>query len=109
MYAIIQNKNKQYKVYPDKTIYINFIKSIKKGDPIIFDQVLFINDKEHIIGNPLIKKAYVHATIINTGKENSGIKGKKIIVFKKKRRKGYQKTIGYRAKYTEIKINKIVY
>ena len=53
--------------------------------------------------------AYVKATISDTGKNNLGIKNKKIYVFKKKRRHGYHKKIGHRQKFIEITINSIVY
>ncbi len=109
MYAIIETGNKQYKITANQKIHINFLKNKKRGDSLVIKNILMIvGDKYHKIGFPFVKNATVLATIVNAGKDERGIKSKKIHVFKKHRRKGYHKSFGHRQLYTQIKINKII-
>ena len=101
MYAIINISGKQYKVISGARIRVP--KQVgKTGSNITFDQVLLIKDGDNTeIGAPTLKGATVTGTIINQGRD------KKILVYKKKRRKGYQRKNGHRQWFTEIEFNKI--
>ena len=102
MYAIAEIAGKQYKVEKDKSIYTSKLPE-KEGAKVEFDKILLIDDKGKVtIGQPIIKGALVSAKVL------SHEKGDKIIVFKKKRRKGYQVRNGHRQDFTKILIEKIV-
>ena len=102
MFAIIKTGGKQYSVESGKVLKIEKIIG-KKGETFTFDQVLLIGDSQkQTLGTPIIKGASVKATIIDQ------IRDKKIIVFKKKRRKNYRKTKGHRQYLTVLKIDKIL-
>ena len=102
MFAVIKTGGKQYSVESGKTLKVEKITG-KKGDSYVFDKVLIIGDSsKQTIGDPIIKGASVEATVIEQ------IRDKKIIVFKKIRRKNYRRTKGHRQWQTIIKINKIL-
>ena len=101
MFAIIKTGGKQYSVESGKVLKIEKIIG-KKGETYTFDKVLLIGDSQkQTLGTPIIEGASVKATIIDQ------IRDKKIIVFKKKRRKNYRKTKGHRQYLTVLKIDKI--
>lgn len=103
MYAIIDFKGTQMRVEKNETVKVPYIKDQEAGNEIEFDQVLMIKDEtDTLIGKPILDNAKVTAEIIRHFKD------KKVIVFKKKRRKGYYKKQGHRQKYTEIKIKDII-
>lgn len=103
MYAIIENGGKQYKVEPGKVIKLEIYQS-KEGTKIDPGQILFLyNDSEYFAGNKVPSSARVEATIIEKGKD------KKVLVFKKKRRKQYKKTRGYRQQFMRVKIESITW
>ena len=102
MFAVIKTGGKQYSVESGKTLKIEKIDG-KKGDNCIFKDVLIIADaSKQTLGTPIIEGASVEATIVEQ------IRDKKIIVFKKKRRKNYRRTKGHRQYLTVLKINKII-
>ena len=102
MFAIIKTGGKQYTVETGRTLKVDKVKG-KKGDVFTCDQVLLIeNDSKHTLGTPYIKGASVKGTIINQ------IRDKKIVVFKKRRRKNYRSTQGHRQFLTIVKIDKIL-
>ncbi len=102
MFAIIKTGGKQYSVESGKVLKIEKIIG-KRGETFTFDKVLLIGDSQkQTLGTPIIKGASVKATIIDQ------IRDKKIIVFKKKRRKNYRKTKGHRQYLTVLKIDKIL-
>ncbi len=102
MYAIVNIAGQQFKVEEDQEIYVHRQKG-KEGDQLEFKEVLLKDDgKDFLVGTPLVADASVSATII------SHEKGDKVLVFKKKRRKGYQKLNGHRQQFTKIKIDKII-
>jgi len=101
MYAIVDIAGQQFKVEEGRKIYVNRL-SEEEGKSVNFDKVLLIdNDKSVKIGEPTVKGATVSAKII------THMKGDKVIVFKKKRRKGYKVKNGYRDYLTQIEIEKI--
>lgn len=101
MYAIINIAGQQMKVEKDQHLYINRLAG-KEGDNIRFDEVLLVeNDGKIDVGAPAVSGAAVTATVVEH------LKGDKVIIFKKKRRKGYQKRTGHRQLLTKISITGI--
>lgn len=100
MYAIIATGGKQYKVSEGDVIRVEKL-GAAAGETVSFDQVLFISDAEVKVGNPTVADAKIDATVLSEGK------GKKVIVYKYKRKSGYHKKNGHRQAYTEVKIDKI--
>ncbi|XBT18902.1 MAG: 50S ribosomal protein L21 [Candidatus Shikimatogenerans sp. AspAUS03] len=92
-------KGFQYIIYLNKYIYLPFLKGYKINDLFyIKDNLFYKNKKKFILGTPYIKKLLVISKIIKH------LKGNKKIIYKKKRRKGYSKKIGYKNLLTKIKI-----
>lgn len=101
MYAIIKTGGKQYRVSEGQTLRVEKLDG-DKGDSVRLDTVLLVGGEgETRIGTPTVEGAAVDAQIMRQGR------GKKIIVFKKKRRKGYHKKQGHRQAFTELKITGI--
>ena len=100
MYAIIATGGKQYRVAEGDSIKIERIDA-EVGSAVTFDQVLAVNNGELTIGCPTVEGATVSATVEKVGK------GKKVIVYKYKRKSGYHKKNGHRQLYTQVKIEKI--
>ena len=101
MYAIVDIAGQQFKVEKDQKVYVHRLDA-EEGKKVNFDRVLLIDDNGKVnIGAPAISGAQVSATVLEH------LKGDKVIVFKKKRRKGYQKKNGHRQSLTEIQINDI--
>ncbi len=101
MKAIVEIGGKQLKVEKGQTFIVNRLEE-KSGKKVTFDNVLLIEDKgKSSIGNPILDKASVSASIVDH------LKGEKVIVFKKKRRKGYKIKNGHRQHLTKIKIENI--
>ncbi|CAG5079372.1 50S ribosomal protein L21 [Parvicella tangerina] len=102
MYAIVEIAGQQFKVAKDQRLFVHRLEG-KEGDKVEFDQVLLIDDEGKVnVGAPAVAGALVKATI------ERHVQGDKVIVFKKKRRKGYQKSNGHRQKFTEISIADIL-
>lgn len=98
MFAIIEIGGTQYKVIEGKILYVPFIKK-SEGEQICYNVIYYHNkDGDSIIGNPIIKNIYVKIKILQH------LKGKKVIIFKKKRRKGYKLKKGYRQKMSKLEI-----
>jgi len=100
MYAIVEIAGQQFKVKKDQKVFVHRLQE-KEGTKVSFNNVLLIDDGKVTIGAPAIKDASVEAKIL------SHLKGDKVIVFKKKRRKGYQVKNGHRQYLTEIQIESI--
>jgi len=101
MYAIVEIAGQQFKVAKDQRVYVNRLAG-EKGDSVSFDKVLLTADGDNVtVGAPAIDGALVGAKI------NRHLKGDKVIVFKKKRRKGYRVKNGHRQALTEILIEGI--
>lgn len=102
MYAIVDIAGQQFKVEKEAKLYVNRLEG-EEGAEVDFDKVLLIdNDGKVKVGTPNVKNAVVKAKIL------SHLKGDKVLVFKKKRRKGYQKLNGHRQLLTRIQIEDIV-
>ncbi|MCA9538810.1 MAG: 50S ribosomal protein L21 [Myxococcales bacterium] len=101
MYAIIKTGGKQYRVSPGQTLRVEKLEG-EPGEGVRLDQVLLLGGEgETRIGRPMLDGAAVDAEIVSQGK------AKKIIIFKKRRRKGYHKKQGHRQRYTELRITGI--
>ncbi len=100
MYAIIATGGKQYKVSEGDVIRVEKL-NVEAGSSYTFDQVLVVSGDEVKVGNPTVEGATVEASVVGDGK------GKKIVVYKYKRKTGYHKKQGHRQPYTQVKIEKI--
>ncbi len=100
MYAIIATGGKQYKVTEGDVIKVEKL-GAEKDSVVTFDQILAVNNGELKVGTPTVAGATVKATVIEEGR------GKKIIVYKYKRKTGYHKKNGHRQAYTKVKIDTI--
>ncbi len=103
MYAIIENGGKQYKVAPGDVVRLEVYTS-KVGSKIDPGQLLFLyNDQDYFVGDKIPASAKVEATILEKGKD------RKVLVFKKKRRKQYRRTHGHRQQFMRVKIESILW
>ncbi|MBK7681105.1 MAG: 50S ribosomal protein L21 [Bacteroidia bacterium] len=101
MYAIVNIAGQQFKVQENTPVFIHRLEA-NEGDSVNFNEVLLVDDNGSIkVGAPLIAGASVSAKVL------SHLKGDKVLIFKKKRRKGYQKLNGHRQYLTKIQIEKI--
>lgn len=101
MYAIVNIAGQQFKVAKDQQIFVHRLQG-DEGASIEFDNVLLAEDGGKFkVGTPTLKGAVVSAKIL------SHLKGDKVIVFKKKRRKGYKRKNGHRQQFTKIQITGI--
>ena len=101
MYVIVNIAGKQYKVVEGDKLQVARLSS-EVGDKVNFENVLLTDDGKNIkIGKPVVKGAVVSAEILEHGRL------RKILVYKKKRRKGYQRKNGHRQDYSSIKVNSI--
>lgn len=101
MYAIVEIAGQQFKVEKDQQLFVHRLQE-KEGAKVTFDNVLLIDNKGKVnVGAPVIKGAAVSAKVVEH------LKGDKVIVFKKKRRKGYKVKNGHRQFLTKIQIDSI--
>ena len=101
MLAIVNIAGQQFKVTEGQEIFVHQLEA-GEGDNVSFDQVLLVqNDDATQVGTPIVSGASVNATVLGHQK------GDKVIVFKKKRRKGYKVKNGHRQRFTKIKIESI--
>ena len=102
MYAIVEIAGQQFKVAKDQKVYVHRLQE-EEGSLVTFDNVLLLEDGSNItIGAPAIDGAAVEAKVVKH------LKGDKVIVFKKKRRKGYRKKNGHRQYLTQLVIESII-
>ncbi|KJD35256.1 50S ribosomal protein L21 [Tamlana sedimentorum] len=102
MYAIVEIAGQQFKVEKDQKVYVNRLQT-EEGKKVSFDNVLLLGDGDNVtVGAPAIDGAQVGAKVLKH------LKGDKVIVFKKKRRKGYRVKNGHRQSLSEIVIESIV-
>ena len=102
MYAVIETGGKQYKVSPGEIISVEKLAG-EKGANIEFDRVHLVVKEGEVASGEKLADAKVRGTIV--GEE----KGKKVIVFKYKRRKNYKRKIGHRQNYTNVRVDEIIY
>ena len=101
MYAIVDIAGKQFKVAKDQYIYAPKMEA-EAGSNVSFDKVLLLDNEGSVqVGAPTVKGAIV------SGKVLEHVKGNKVIIFKKKRRKGYRKLNGHRQQLTRIEVTQI--
>ena len=101
MYAVVEIAGKQFRVSPNDTIQVPTLKQ-NPGAKVTFDRVLLLGgEKEVRVGNPLVAGVKVTGTVVDHGRDE------KVIVFKKKRQKGYRVSRGHRQGYTQVQITSI--
>ena len=101
MYAIVEIAGQQFKIEKESKLFVHRLKA-EEGSQVKFDSVMLVdNDGTVKVGTPTVKGAEVTATVLHH------LKGDKVLVFKKKKRKGYQKMNGHRQYLTSIQINDI--
>jgi len=102
MYAIVEIAGQQFKVEKDSKIFVHRLDA-EEGATVEFDQVLLLDiDGEVKVGKPTVNAAKISAKVL------AHQKGDKVLVFKKKRRKGYEKLNGHRQQFTQIQIEEII-
>src|SRR6266545_2275774 len=99
IYAVIKTGGKQYRVAPGDVVKVEKLGIASGGTVEISEVYLIADDHDITVGHPTIANARVVAEVVGEGR------GEKIITFKKKRRKGYQRTIGHRQYFTTLKIS----
>ena len=105
MYAIVEIQGQQFKAEAGKYLYVHYLgENVKEGDSIDFDKVLSIDaDGDVKVGAPTVEGAKVVCEV-----KRPLVKGDKVLVFKKKRRKGYRRKNGHRQYFTKVVIKDIV-
>jgi large subunit ribosomal protein L21 len=102
MHAVIRTGGKQYRVAAGDELNIEKITGADKGSTLVFREVLALGQgSDLVVGKPLVEGAAVHADVVTVGK------ARKVRIFKKKRRKGYQVHRGHRQPFTRIRITSI--
>jgi len=102
MYAIVQTGGKQYKVTPGDLLKVERLEA-NVGDKVELAPVLLVQDQDRLwVGKPVVEQAKVMAEV------QQQARSRKVIVFKKKRRKNYRRTKGHRQSFTQLKITEIV-
>ena len=100
MYAIIEACGRQYKVQEGDKVFFEKLQE-KEGDKVVFDKVVLISGDKQEIGTPYVKNAKVEGKVV------AHTKGKKIVVFKYRPKKGSKTKKGHRQNYTKVEITKI--
>lgn len=101
MFAVIKSGGKQYRVSPGDVIRVEKMEQ-RPGEPVQFEEVLAVNDGQTtVVGSPRVADARVLGTVVEIGK------GRKVIVFKYKRKKQYRVLRGHRQPFTAVKIEEI--
>jgi len=102
MYAIVEIAGQQFKAEAGKRLYVHRLEA-ERGSVVEFENVLLVDaDGTVRVGAPTVEGAKVVCEVL------SHVKGDKVLIFKKKRRKGYKKLNGHRQYFTELKINEVV-
>jgi large subunit ribosomal protein L21 len=103
MYAIVEILGQQFKAEAGKRLYIHRMNEADQGSQVEFDKVLLVENEGSVtVGAPVVEGAKVVCEVL------SHVRGDKVIVFHKKRRKGYRKRNGHRQNFTELLIKEIV-
>ena len=103
MYAIVEILGQQFKVEQGKKLFIHRMAEAERGETVEFDKVLLVDNNGAVtVGAPVVEGAKIVCEVI------SHVRGEKVIVFHKKRRKGYRKRNGHRQDFTELTIKEII-
>ena len=102
MYAVIRSGGKQYRVAPGQTIRLELLSAEVGAKVELRDVLLVENDGNIQVGSPLIANAKIEGTVLEQDRS------KKILVFKKKRKKQFRRTRGHRQDYTAVRIDNII-
>ena len=101
MYVIVKIQGQQFKVSKDQKLFVHRLNA-EEGTTVEFEDVLLVDDGKKVkVGTPTVKNAKVTAKVLKH------LKGDKVLVFKKKRRKGYKKLNGHRQQFTQILVEEI--
>ena len=104
MYAIVEINGQQLKVEEGKKLFVNHIQNAEGGQTVEFERVLLVdNDGTVTVGTPTVEGAKVVAEVVSPL-----VKGDKVLVFHKKRRKGHRKLNGFRHQFTEITVKQVI-
>jgi large subunit ribosomal protein L21 len=103
MYAIVEAGGKQHRVEVGQRLAVERIwADVESGSEVVFDRVLLVRDEQKVrVGKPAVEGAKVRATLLRA------LRGEKVIIFKKKRRKGFRRTRGHRQDLFEVRIDAI--
>lgn len=103
MYAIVEILGQQFKVEAGKKLYVHRMNEAERGSAVEFDKVLLVDNAGAVtVGAPTVEGAKIVCEVV------AHVRGEKVIVFHKKRRKGYRKRNGHRQDFTELMIKEIV-
>ena len=104
MYAIVEINGQQFKAEAGKKLFVHHIQNAENGATVEFDKVLLVDKDGNItVGAPTVEGAKVVCQVVS-----NMVKGDKVLVFHKKRRKGYRKLNGHRQQFTEVSVKEIV-
>ncbi|MCL4479858.1 MAG: 50S ribosomal protein L21 [Deltaproteobacteria bacterium] len=104
MYAIIKHSGKQYLIEQGDIVLLDRINDVTKDGELELKDVIMVNDGTNtVIGNPVIPDASVKIKVLGE------LKGKKVIIFKQKRRKNYRKKTGFKPTFTQVLVEDIIY
>ena len=104
MFAIVEIQGQQFKVEEGRKLYVHHIKDVESGAKVDFDRVMLVNKDGNVsVGTPTIEGAKVVCEVVSPL-----VKGDKVLVFHKKRRKGYRKLNGHRQQFTEVTIKQVI-
>ena len=104
MYVIVEIQGQQFKAEAGKKLFVHHIQNIESGATVEFDKVLLVDkDGDITVGVPTVEGAQVVCEVLSPL-----VKGEKVLVFHKKRRKGYRKLKGHREQFTELTIKEVV-
>ncbi|KAA6337443.1 50S ribosomal protein L21 [termite gut metagenome] len=104
MYAIVEINGQQFKAETGKKLYVHHIQNAENGTTVEFDKVLLVDkDGTITVGTPIIEEAKVVCQVVT-----NLVKGDKVIIFHKKKRKGYRKRNGHRQQFTELTVTKVI-
>ena len=102
-YAVVEHGGKQYRVSPGDELLVERTQpDLKQGDDLVFERGMLVSQGDAVrVGQPVVDGAVVRSQVV------APVRGEKIIVFKKKRRKGYKKTQGHRQDYYRVRVEAI--
>jgi large subunit ribosomal protein L21 len=101
MYAIVRDGSRSYRAEEGAVLRLDLRQGAAKGEKITLDRVEFLGGEKPRVGNPVVKGARVIAEV------RGHVKGEKLISYKYKRRKGYERRKGHRQKFTEVRVLKV--